>query len=777
MIVNKIFLLIFLVLLILILIKCDKITSPKESEEYGSIKGKITNTNGDPIRGANVSIENISSGKDSEYFTTGADGCFLFENVKIGEYKVSAEKEGYLSEQKIVTVQKDKPSSADLVLKKRETEKGIICGKVLDENSDPIEGVLLSTEPATHTDHTNYNGEYRLENISPGNYVVKAFKSGYRENNKSLTVEPNSIHILDLPLISNASLNALINGRITDAQTGGAIKDVNIETDPASHTALSDTNGYFQITIDHSNIPPYIYLVKAKKGGYNESSVQTSVQKGNVSIVNISLFKKGSGPEISDIQVSNITSSSATISWRTNTASDSRIEYGPTTNMNNQPKIDYSYTTYHQVTLEDLLPNTMYYYRVGSCDANGLTWSGQQTFTTKAEFLNETEPNDYKFQASEIKQEGVIFGTIGMNNDIEDWFVFSVNEYGRQKVKIENISENNIGGFGNITFLNRDGDKILEYTTSYSFDNIDFYQDIAPGKFYIRIQQANNNENAEYKIVTDFNHSSMPSDKEPNNKILEALNYYIESAVIGLIGYNNFVDYHDEEDYYKFIISQNGRLTIKATNIRSDKSGGFGQLTLLNEEGSIINDRSTGHLFGEVEFYQDLAPGTYYIKIRCTNDINQTAEYKIETIFNPPAITSDQEPNNNLLEALNYSINGTVIGLIGYNNFFDYHDEEDYYKFSISQNGCLKIKAANIRSDNSGGFNHVGLLNQDGTIVKDSYTNYSYNNVEFSQDIAPGNYFIKIACIHQNLTAEYRIETIFNPPSTASDNEPNDNLS
>jgi len=758
----KNFLLFFLILSILILIKCENPFDSGTSDEYGSIKGKITDVNGDPLRGTLVSIEKVASGTQKQSMVTAAGGTFSFDDIKVGEYEVRAEKEGYLSEELIVTVNVNKTTNVDLILKRRETEKGIICGKVFDENSDPIEGVLLSTEPETHTDNTNSNGEYLLDNIPPGNYTVRAFKSGYRENSKSVTVESNTIVILDLPLISNASLNAIIYGRITDAQTGEAINDVKIETDPASHTALSDANGYFQITVDHSNIPPYIYIVKAKKDGYNESSVQTSVQKGNVSIVNILLFKQGSGPEILDIQVTNITGTSATISWRTDTASDSRVEYGPTTNMNNQPKIDYSYTTYHQITLENLLQNTMYYFRVGSCDNNGLTWSGQQIFNTESEYENETEPNDYKFQANDIEKNGLIFGKIGITNDKIDWYKLAIPISGRLKFSVENISENQSGGFGNIEFLNEEGN-IIRYTSAgyRSDDSREISQDLASGMYYIKIN-CYGSEHAEYKLETSFTLPSTTSDYEPNNTLSDALNYSVGSSARGLIGYNNFFNYHDVADFYKLTISQNGRITIKVSNIRVDNSGGLGNIELLSEQGDRIRYHSAGYSSDDyVEFYQDIAPGNYYIKIRCF-ETHETAEYKLETSLTPPSTTSDNEPNNTLSEALNYSVGSSVKGLIGYSNFFDYHDGVDYYKFNVSQNGRITIKVSNIRLDKSGGLGNIELLNVEGNRVKYHSAGYSSDDyVEFYQDITPGTYYIKIRCF-ENETAEYNLLTTFN---------------
>ena len=102
-----------------------------------------------------------------------------------------------------------------------------------------------------------------------------------------------------------------------------------------------------------------------------------------------------SGPTASDI-----TSASAVITWDTNEASSSVVEYGA--------KPEYGLTTEgedgvteHSVPLISLSLNTTYYYRVGSTDASGNTvWSEQKTVETSAEVQ--------EFPHWDVNQDGVV---------------------------------------------------------------------------------------------------------------------------------------------------------------------------------------------------------------------------------------------------------------------------------------------------------------------------------------------------------------------------------
>ncbi|MGA2264193.1 MAG: fibronectin type III domain-containing protein, partial [Acidobacteriota bacterium] len=88
-------------------------------------------------------------------------------------------------------------------------------------------------------------------------------------------------------------------------------------------------------------------------------------------------------PVISGVGSSGISSSSATISWTTNEASDSQIDFGPTTSYGSSTTLDANMVTSHSQTLTGLVAGATYHYQVKSRDAAGnLATLGDFTFTT-----------------------------------------------------------------------------------------------------------------------------------------------------------------------------------------------------------------------------------------------------------------------------------------------------------------------------------------------------------------------------------------------------------
>src|SRR3990170_6234665 len=89
-------------------------------------------------------------------------------------------------------------------------------------------------------------------------------------------------------------------------------------------------------------------------------------------------------PVISSMAAGNITTTGVTITWTTNEASTSKVEYGTTQTYGNQSNVDNTLVTTHTVVLSGLTPNTIYYFRAISSDQAGNQGiSAGSNFTTQ----------------------------------------------------------------------------------------------------------------------------------------------------------------------------------------------------------------------------------------------------------------------------------------------------------------------------------------------------------------------------------------------------------
>jgi len=93
-----------------------------------------------------------------------------------------------------------------------------------------------------------------------------------------------------------------------------------------------------------------------------------------------------SPPVIYDIQVINITSNSATVTWTTDKSSNSVVQFGTTLSYASGTVSDGAFVTSHSVTLSGLTPSTLYHFIVSSTDQDALTTTSvDQSFTTSGD--------------------------------------------------------------------------------------------------------------------------------------------------------------------------------------------------------------------------------------------------------------------------------------------------------------------------------------------------------------------------------------------------------
>ena len=91
------------------------------------------------------------------------------------------------------------------------------------------------------------------------------------------------------------------------------------------------------------------------------------------------------GPNISGVFTSVITSSSASINWSTDQPSTSFVQYGLTSNYANTSAVNSTMLTSHSVSITGLVTSTTYHYRVGSANSSGqISYSADSILTTAA---------------------------------------------------------------------------------------------------------------------------------------------------------------------------------------------------------------------------------------------------------------------------------------------------------------------------------------------------------------------------------------------------------
>jgi hypothetical protein len=144
----------------------------------------------------------------------------------------------------------------------------------------------------------------------------------------------------------------------------------------------------FSNATDFSTAEPYAATkawTLSSGSGTKNVRVQFKDLAGNWSTsIADSIVLDTSAPAVTSVASSNLTTAGATITWTTDEAATSQVEFGLTNAYGQMSPLDASLLTSHAVALMNLSPKTTYYYRVRSRDAAGNEKVGSgKTFTTR----------------------------------------------------------------------------------------------------------------------------------------------------------------------------------------------------------------------------------------------------------------------------------------------------------------------------------------------------------------------------------------------------------
>lgn len=172
-------------------------TGQTAAGQTGKITGHVLNAiSGEPLHKAQVTLRPLAPATPggAARVTTGDDGAFVLSSVSPGQYELSAMRTGFVNQgygappaifQGTPTNIAAGQTLEDLVI--RMVPQGVIAGRVIDDDGDPVERAQVTLWRYEYPDGdrklvrqpygnpgTNDLGEYRFSGLPPGNYIVSA---------------------------------------------------------------------------------------------------------------------------------------------------------------------------------------------------------------------------------------------------------------------------------------------------------------------------------------------------------------------------------------------------------------------------------------------------------------------------------------------------------------------------------------------------------------------------------------------------------------------------
>lgn len=263
---------------------------------YHIVSGTVRSDQGEPLPGVQVrgwstwSDETRSSLQDSDFTTTDAEGRYSLK-LPAGKGAISVYYEKWRQGASKDILVEGNATGIDLVLQTPPPKTAIVTGRILDESGNPLSGAVVRldyaccyamansyAEPAAEPvsddgadakmapaiapmppccyDYvepvtTGDDGVYRFETYAGPRQVV-AYAKGYAQSMAQVDARENQTATKDLKLEKVPDANAVVKGRIVDAETGlpvrGASVSVNnVEWSRYGYAEVKD-DGSFEIT-------------------------------------------------------------------------------------------------------------------------------------------------------------------------------------------------------------------------------------------------------------------------------------------------------------------------------------------------------------------------------------------------------------------------------------------------------------------------------------------------------------------------------------------------
>jgi hypothetical protein len=197
--------------------------------------------------------------------------------------------------------------------------------------------------------------------------------------------------------------------------------------------------------------------------------------------------------------------------------------------------------------------------------------------------------------------------------------------------------------------------------------------------------------------------------------------------------YRGILRNSDDDDYYKFSLSQPGLVTFSLPN--SSQSGKKIKISIIDKNGNVLADlvNDPTSAYDMVQNSVGLAAGDYFVKVEDYGYLSNEP-YSFTLTFKA-GNTYEQEPNGNLAEATSVNVNNVIEGVI--ENEYD----NDYYKVVLPKPGKLSFTMPN-----EGTNKRISILTKDHEELAYLYTDNKSAYEEFTASVGlpAGEFYIKV---------------------------------
>ena len=205
-----------------------------------------------------------------------------------GGLGMGVSKAGFDPVRKEAAVQAGHVTELHFELAAAEPTVGAIAGHVVDGEGHPIASALVEVidGPTRRNVRTNEQGLYRLAELLPGDYVVRAGKDGFESMRREAAVVAGETTELHFELARVLPTQGALRGLVSDGEEH-AIAEVTVEILEGPHTA-TNREGRYEI----GHLDPGVYTVRFTRNGFQTlTREKVNIIAGETTTLNVTLVR------------------------------------------------------------------------------------------------------------------------------------------------------------------------------------------------------------------------------------------------------------------------------------------------------------------------------------------------------------------------------------------------------------------------------------------------------------------------------------------------------
>ncbi|MBN9654118.1 carboxypeptidase regulatory-like domain-containing protein [Halobacillus sp. GSS1] len=255
----------------------------------GILEGTVTDGM-DSIPGTIITVRTSVGDVVVATGVTDENGFYTVSALAPGFYTVTATAVNFQSSAQGVFIQSNATTTEDFTLLPNPVS---IIGTVINQQTgDPITGAQIEVRVLdvngvlVQTTFTDTNGEFLVDQLSPGTYTVVASSPSFQTNFATVTVPPGGQESITLSLIPNpGTLTGTITSETSGSGIAGAIVQAVNQSNVQIGTVVTDQNGQYTFT----GLPPGNYNVIASAEGFQTKIGGALVLADTTTVVDLAL--------------------------------------------------------------------------------------------------------------------------------------------------------------------------------------------------------------------------------------------------------------------------------------------------------------------------------------------------------------------------------------------------------------------------------------------------------------------------------------------------------